>query len=31
MIFKLAAAMKCKLSVLVAEVEDLVSRPIGWS
>jgi len=29
MIFKLAAALKCKPSVLVAEVEDLVSRPTG--
>lgn len=27
MIFKLATALKCKPSVLVAEVEDLVSYP----
>jgi hypothetical protein len=29
MIFKLAEAMKSKLSVLVAEVEDLVSHSTG--
>lgn len=29
MIFKLAAALKCKPSALVADVEALVNHPIG--